>query len=77
MSIQVMPRIRPRAMIHIHYRTAGRYLAQMESAGLLTGQIRGKYHLFFNTDLITLLGKRQITMADSATPGLETTAVAR
>ncbi len=39
----------------IHYRTAGRYLGQMEEKGLLKGRIQGKYHLFFNSDLIELL----------------------
>lgn len=39
----------------IHYRTAGRYLGQIEDKGLLKGKIHGKYHLFFNSDLIELL----------------------
>jgi Fic family protein len=53
----------------IHYRTAGRYLAQMEDKGLLKGKIHGKYHLFFNSDLIALLRHSSSETTAEATSG--------
>lgn len=61
--------------IEIHYRTAGRYLSQMEATGLLEGKIHGKYHLFFNTELIELLQKHRSRVPDSRKGGVETIAV--
>lgn len=63
--------------LDIHYRTAGRYLSQMEAKGLLQGQMHGKYHLFFNTELIELLQKHRSRVPDSKSSGVETVAVAR
>jgi Fic family protein len=62
--------------IDIHYRTAGRYLGQMEAVGLLQGQIQGKYHLFFNTQLIELLQSHRSRVPDAKTGAVETIAVA-
>lgn len=61
--------------IDIHYRTAGRYLSQMEAAGLLQSQTHGKYHLFFNTELIELLQKYRSKVPGSKAAGLETVPV--
>jgi Fic family protein len=56
----------------IHYRTAGRYLAQMEDKGLLKGKIHGKYHLFFNADLIELLRHSRQETASASGAVVET-----
>jgi predicted transcriptional regulator len=63
--------------LNIHYRTAGRYLSQIEAAGLLQSQTRGKYHLFFNTELIELLQKYRSKVPDSKSGGVETVPVFR
>lgn len=61
--------------IDIHYRTAGRYLSQMEAAGLLQSQTHGKYHLFFNIELIELLQKYRSKVPDPKSGGVETVPV--
>lgn len=43
----------------INYKTASRYLRQMEKEGLVDGRVHGKYHLFFNTKLLELLQHRR------------------
>lgn len=45
--------------LHVHQRTASRYLAQLEAAGFLKSRIQGRYHLFVNTQLIELLQRQR------------------
>ena len=50
-------------LLHVHQRTASRYLSQLESRGLLKDRRHGRHHLFFNTELIELLQRQRITPA--------------
>lgn len=41
----------------IHYTTASRYLHELSEAGIMTGRKYGKYHLFANKELLSIIHK--------------------
>jgi len=49
--------------LNVHQRTASRYLSQLEDKELVKDRTHGRYHLFFNTELLELLQRQQITPA--------------
>lgn len=62
--------------LRVHNRTASRYLAQLETEGFLKSRTQGRYHLFFNTQLIELLQRQRATPAPRRRGhGLETVPV--
>jgi Fic family protein len=44
--------------LKIHYTTASRYLKELAKAGILGENIAGKYHLYFNKDLLRVMEKK-------------------
>lgn len=54
-SMPIVTPVRLGSMLDIHYTTATRYLKQLEKAGFLQNQQVGKYQLYINKPLVTLL----------------------
>ncbi|MCL5991539.1 MAG: Fic family protein [Bacteroidetes bacterium] len=44
-------------MLNVHYTTASRYLKQLSRVGILKENVKGKYHLYINFELMKILNK--------------------